>query len=89
MGVVAMSGGVILRTPLGRRQVILQHLAIGGSVQLLPDTVGCRKRLPHELVASCRSPLEVARAAYRLLMRVDLGQENWRGHIETTEQLLR
>lgn len=56
---------------------------------LLSDTVGFIKRLPHELVASFRSTLEVARDADLLLMLVDLGHENWRGHIETTEQVLR
>ena len=56
---------------------------------LLSDTVGFIKRLPHGLVASFRSTLEVARDADLLLLVVDLGHENWQGHIETTLQVLR
>ena len=55
---------------------------------LLSDTVGFIKRLPHDLVASFRSTLEVARDADLLLNVVDLSHENWRMHIETTESVL-
>jgi len=56
---------------------------------LLSDTVGFIKRLPHELVASFRSTLEVVRDADLLLNVVDLSHENWADHIETTEAVLR
>lgn len=55
---------------------------------LLSDTVGFIKRLPHELVASFRSTLGVARDADLLLNVVDLSHDNWRMHIETTEKVL-
>ncbi len=55
---------------------------------LLSDTVGFIKRLPHELVASFRSTLGVARDADLLLNVVDVSHDNWRMHIETTEKVL-
>ena len=56
---------------------------------LLSDTVGFIKRLPHELVASFRSTLEVARDADLLLHVVDLSHEGYEQHIATTEQVLK
>jgi GTP-binding protein HflX len=55
---------------------------------LLSDTVGFIRRLPHELVASFRSTLEVARDAELLLQVVDLSHESWQEHMETTAQVL-
>jgi GTP-binding protein HflX len=55
---------------------------------LLSDTVGFIRRLPHELVASFHSTLEVARDADLLLQVVDLSHESWQEHIATTEQVL-
>lgn len=55
---------------------------------LLSDTVGFIRRLPHQLVASFRSTLEVVRDADLLLNVVDIAHENWQAHIETTEQVL-
>ena len=55
---------------------------------LLSDTVGFIRRLPHELVASFHSTLEVARDADLLLQVVDLSHENWEDHMATTEQVL-
>ncbi|HUJ74145.1 MAG TPA: GTPase HflX, partial [bacterium] len=55
---------------------------------LLSDTVGFIKRLPHELVASFRSTLEVARDADLLLHVVDLSHPAHEEHIETTSQAL-
>jgi GTPase len=55
---------------------------------LLSDTVGFIQRLPHELVASFRSTLEVARDADLLLQVVDLSHERWQEHMETTAQVL-
>jgi GTPase len=55
---------------------------------LLSDTVGFIRRLPHELVASFHSTLEVARDADLLLQVVDLSHESWQEHMATTEQVL-
>jgi len=55
---------------------------------LLSDTVGFIRRLPHELVASFRSTLEVARDADLLLQVVDLSHESWEEHMATTAQVL-
>ncbi|MDH4246393.1 MAG: GTPase HflX [Deltaproteobacteria bacterium] len=55
---------------------------------LLSDTVGFIRRLPHELVASFRSTLEVARDADLLLHVVDLHQDTWEEHIAITEKVL-
>ena len=55
---------------------------------LLSDTVGFLKRLPHELVASFRSTLEVVRDADLLLHVVDISHENFEEHIATTNQVL-
>jgi GTP-binding protein HflX len=55
---------------------------------LLSDTVGFIKRLPHELVASFRSTLEVVRDADLLLDVVDLSHPNWESHVATTGQVL-
>ena len=55
---------------------------------LLSDTVGFIKRLPHELVASFKSTLEVARDADLLLHVVDLSHDAHEEHIETTERVL-
>ena len=55
---------------------------------LLSDTVGFLKRLPHELVASFRSTLEVVADADLLLHVVDLSHEQFEEHIATTEEVL-
>ena len=55
---------------------------------LLSDTVGFLKRLPHELVASFRSTLEVVRDADLLLHVVDIGHEGFESHMATTEEVL-
>lgn len=55
---------------------------------LLSDTVGFIKQLPHELVASFQSTLEVARDADLLLHVVDLSHEAYEEHIATTEKVL-
>ena len=56
---------------------------------LLSDTVGFLKRLPHELVASFRSTLEVAQDAHLLLHVVDLNHEHFAEQIQTTEDVLK
>lgn len=55
---------------------------------LLTDTVGFIRRLPHSLVASFRSTLEVAKDADLLLHVVDLSHPAYADHIATTEQVL-
>jgi GTP-binding protein HflX len=55
---------------------------------LLSDTVGFIRRLPHQLVASFRSTLEVAKDADLLLHVVDLSHPAHAEHIGTTEQVL-
>lgn len=55
---------------------------------LLSDTVGFIRRLPHQLVASFRSTLEVAKDADLLLHVVDASHPAHLEHIETTEQVL-
>jgi GTP-binding protein HflX len=55
---------------------------------LLSDTVGFIKQLPHGLVASFRSTLEVARDADLLLHVVDLSHEAHEEHIQITGQVL-
>lgn len=55
---------------------------------LLSDTVGFLKRLPHELVASFHSTLEMVRDADLLLHVVDLSHEQYEEHIATTEEVL-
>jgi GTP-binding protein HflX len=55
---------------------------------LLSDTVGFLKRLPHELVASFRSTLEVVGDADLLLHVVDLSHGQFEEHITTTEEVL-
>lgn len=56
---------------------------------LLSDTVGFIKRLPHALVASFRSTLEVARDADLLVQVVDLSDERFEHQMETTDLVLR
>ena len=55
---------------------------------VLSDTVGFIRHLPHQLVASFRSTLEVVREADLLLHVVDVSHENHEHHIETTHQVL-
>lgn len=55
---------------------------------LLSDTVGFIRRLPHQLVASFRSTLEVAQDADLLLHVVDVSHPSHEEHIRTTEQVL-
>ena len=45
VGVVAMAGGIILRPPLGCRQVVLQNLTVGGNIQLIHVAVGGGKQV--------------------------------------------
>lgn len=55
---------------------------------LLSDTVGFIRNLPHELVASFRSTLEIVRQADLLLHVVDLSHPGYEEHILTTEAVL-
>jgi GTPase len=55
---------------------------------LLSDTVGFIRRLPHQLVASFHSTLEVAKDADLLLHVVDMSHPGYADHIATTEQVL-
>jgi len=55
---------------------------------LLSDTVGFIQRLPHQLVASFRSTLEVVRDADLLLHVVDVSHPDFQAHIQTTESVL-
>lgn len=56
---------------------------------LLSDTVGFIRRLPHELVASFHSTLEVAKDADLLLHMVDISHEAHEDHMATTEKALK
>ena len=56
---------------------------------LLSDTVGFIRDLPHELVASFRSTLEIVREADLLLHVVDLSHAQYETHIATTESVLK
>lgn len=55
---------------------------------LLSDTVGFIKNLPHELVASFRSTLEVIRDADLLFHVVDINAVDHEEHIETALQVM-
>jgi GTP-binding protein HflX len=55
---------------------------------LLSDTVGFIRNLPHELVASFRSTLEIVRGADLLLHVVDLSHPQYETHMHTTESVL-
>ncbi|MBF0287484.1 MAG: GTPase HflX [SAR324 cluster bacterium] len=55
---------------------------------LLSDTVGFIKNLPHELVASFRSTLEVVRDADLLFHVIDVSAADYEEHITTTLQVL-
>ena len=55
---------------------------------LLSDTVGFIKNLPHELVASFRSTLEIICDADLLLHVVDINAIDYEEHIETALQVL-
>ena len=55
---------------------------------LLSDTVGFIKNLPHELVASFRSTLEIIRDADLLLHVVDVNVIDYAEHIHTALQVL-
>ena len=55
---------------------------------LLSDTVGFIKNLPHELVASFRSTLEVIRDADLLFHIVDINAIDYQDHIETALHVL-
>ncbi len=55
---------------------------------LLSDTVGFLRHLPHELVASFLSTLEVVKDADLLLHVVDIAREGYAEHMATTEQVL-
>ncbi|MCZ6533136.1 MAG: GTPase HflX [SAR324 cluster bacterium] len=56
---------------------------------LLSDTVGFLKRLPHELVASFHSTLEMVRDADLLLHVVDISHPQYEEQIAITEEVLR
>lgn len=55
---------------------------------LLSDTVGFIKRLPHGLVASFRSTLEVALDAELLLQVIDAGDGRFEDQMATTDKVL-
>ncbi len=55
---------------------------------LLSDTVGFIKNLPHELIASFRSTLEIIRDADLLLHVVDVNAIDYAEHIDTALQVL-
>lgn len=55
---------------------------------LLSDTVGFLKQLPHQLVASFRSTLEVVRDADLLLHVVDISHPRFQENMATTENVL-
>jgi len=55
---------------------------------LLSDTVGFIKKLPHQLVASFKSTLEVVKEADLLLHIVDVSHKNYREHIDTVNSVL-
>lgn len=55
---------------------------------LLSDTVGFIRNLPHPLVASFRSTLDVVREAELLVHVVDLSHENFAEHLHTAEEIL-
>ncbi|MCZ6841821.1 MAG: GTPase HflX [SAR324 cluster bacterium] len=56
---------------------------------LLSDTVGFLKRLPHELVASFHSTLEMVRDADLLLHVVDISHPQYEEQIAITEEVMR
>src|SRR5690606_26204344 len=55
----------------------------------LSDTVGFIRNLPHGLVDSFKSTLDVVLEADLLLHVVDISHRNYRAHMETTEEVLR
>jgi GTPase len=63
------------------------HLAPGRSV-LLTDTVGFIRHLPHGLVASFRSTLDVAREADLLLVVADAGHPRVDDHLDVVRETL-
>lgn len=56
---------------------------------LLSDTVGFIRNLPHSLIESFKSTLEVVIEADMLLHVVDTSHENYRAQMETTEKVLK
>ena len=63
-------------------------LPCGASVMLI-DTVGLVRRLPHHLVEAFKSTLEEASSADIILNVCDASSEEFRLHLEVTENLLR
>jgi GTP-binding protein HflX len=60
----------------------------GGRDVLLTDTVGFIRHLPHGLVASFRSTLEVAAAADLLLVVADAGHPRLEDHLAVVDETL-
>lgn len=60
----------------------------GASVMLI-DTVGLVRRLPHHLVEAFKSTLEEAASADIILNVCDASSEEYRLHLEVTDELLR
>ncbi|MBA4387520.1 MAG: hypothetical protein C0404_06035 [Verrucomicrobia bacterium] len=60
-----------------------------GRNMLLVDTVGFIRHLPHGLVASFRSTLDVAREADLLLVVADAGHDRIDDHLEVVRDTLR
>lgn len=65
----------------------LVHLPSGGDI-LLTDTVGFIRHLPHGLVASFRSTLEVASEADLLLVVADASHPHMRDHLRIVQETL-
>ena len=65
----------------------LVHIG-GGRNALLTDTVGFIRHLPHGLVASFRSTLEVAAEADLLLVVADAGHRHMIEHLEVVDETL-
>ncbi len=66
-----------------------REFAIEGRRIRLIDTVGFIRKLPHHLIASFRSTLEVAVEADLLLHVVDASNPSWREHVQAGENVLR
>lgn len=60
----------------------------GGQTLILTDTVGFVRKLPHGLVEAFKATLEEAAVAQFLLHVVDVSNEEFAEHIQTTEAVL-
>jgi len=67
----------------------IREFAIEGRMIRLIDTVGFIRKLPHDLVASFRSTLDVAVQADLVLHVVDSSSSSWREHVEAGKNVLR